>query len=228
MSARYLPTRLDGIATIIDADGRVLSPEEKDEMVRRVIAYDVQRLAVDHVITRIQQNPRLAYYIDPATRTFELLTAAQALASGWDVTQLRARVAKNMRYEAPASEDELVEALAFCRSVINEHLTMEQSGRMAIEKADAALVNVTHKRVSDGLMESMTDEAIAAYRIAEETGDEQALRAYDSGISRMPSPHDLHSELVPNLLEQRRDVVVIGDADDTTASRALNEVNLKS
>lgn len=166
MTPLYLPTRLDGIATIIDADGRVLSPEEKAEMVRRVIAYDTLSLAVGHVIARMQLHPRFAYYIDPATTSFEVLTKAWAVANDQNVTQVRARVAKNMRYEAPhLPNDELVAALSFCRSVINEHLTMEMSGRMAIEKADAALVNVTHKQMSDGLMESMTDEAIAAYRI---------------------------------------------------------------
>ena len=58
-------------------------------------------VAVATVIRRIQGDPRLAYYISPGTRTYEVLTEAYAEAQGIDVDRCRAELEASLKFEAP-------------------------------------------------------------------------------------------------------------------------------
>ncbi len=57
--------------------------------------------AVAAVIRRIQDDPRVAYFISPGTRTYEVLTEAAADAAGIEVEAYRLDLEKTLRFEAP-------------------------------------------------------------------------------------------------------------------------------
>lgn len=57
--------------------------------------------AVLAVIGRIAADPRVAHYLSPGTRTYELLTEAAAELSGLAVSGYRAALEAGLRYEAP-------------------------------------------------------------------------------------------------------------------------------
>lgn len=55
--------------------------------------------AVEHILRRMRDNPRLAYFICPATEAFALLTEAASQASGEPVESLRQRLDRELTYE---------------------------------------------------------------------------------------------------------------------------------
>lgn len=60
--------------------------------------------AVRHLLKRIQDDPRLAYYFDPLTESFALLTQAYAEVKELDVERFRQSYAATLTYEKPGSE----------------------------------------------------------------------------------------------------------------------------
>lgn len=61
------------------------------------------RTAIHSLLQRIQRDPRLAYYFDPLTQSFEDLTAAHALNYNLpDLEQFRKDYAGTLTFEAPA------------------------------------------------------------------------------------------------------------------------------
>lgn len=58
--------------------------------------------AIHSLLLRLQRDPRLAYYFDPLTQSFEDLTAAHALNYGLDLALFRKEFAGTLTYEAPA------------------------------------------------------------------------------------------------------------------------------
>jgi hypothetical protein len=65
---------------------------------------EAAKVAINSVLRRIVRDPRIAYYFDPLTDSFEKLTAAHAALHGLDVTKVRADMAAVMKYEAPTLE----------------------------------------------------------------------------------------------------------------------------
>lgn len=57
--------------------------------------------AVTAVIRRIQDDPRVAYYLAPGTRTYEVLTEAAAEAEGVEVAAYRRDLETSLKFEAP-------------------------------------------------------------------------------------------------------------------------------
>jgi hypothetical protein len=57
--------------------------------------------AVLNVLRRIMDDPRVAYYFDPFTRSYELLTAAYAEATGQDVDKIRKEIEQELNFAAP-------------------------------------------------------------------------------------------------------------------------------
>lgn len=57
--------------------------------------------AVRHILLRLQRDPRLAYYFDPFTESFELLTAAEAERLGRPVEDYRKEFAATLKFERP-------------------------------------------------------------------------------------------------------------------------------
>jgi len=57
--------------------------------------------AIEHLLSRIAADPRLAYYFDPLTRSMEELTEAYSLAKGLGVEEFRTRYYQKLRFERP-------------------------------------------------------------------------------------------------------------------------------
>lgn len=57
--------------------------------------------AVEHLLRRIVQDPRLAYYFDPITKSMELLTREYAETHGLDVEAFRRDYYSKLKYEEP-------------------------------------------------------------------------------------------------------------------------------
>lgn len=57
--------------------------------------------AIEHLLSRIARDPRLAYYFDPLTKSMELLTAEYAAQKGLDVEEFRRNYYARLRFEAP-------------------------------------------------------------------------------------------------------------------------------
>ena len=60
---------------------------------------------VSHLLYRIKEDPRLAYYFDPLTMSMELLTAAYAAERGLDVEVFRKAYYAQLSFEAPKCSD---------------------------------------------------------------------------------------------------------------------------
>ena len=58
-------------------------------------------VAVAAVIRRIQDDPRVAWYISPGTRTYEVLTEAAAEAEGAEIAAYRRELEASLKFEAP-------------------------------------------------------------------------------------------------------------------------------
>lgn len=56
---------------------------------------------VEHLLTRIVRDPRLAYYFDPLTESMELLTAEYAAQKGLSVEEFRKTYYAKLKFEAP-------------------------------------------------------------------------------------------------------------------------------
>lgn len=72
----------------------------------RELETEVERLrasetAVVHLLRRVQEDPRLAYYISPYTTSLELLMAAGAALAGRDPAEFKAEFQRTLRMEAP-------------------------------------------------------------------------------------------------------------------------------
>lgn len=57
--------------------------------------------AINHLLWRIKDDPRLAYYFDPFTKSMELLTAAYAEAHGVDLAAFRKEFYDSLRFDRP-------------------------------------------------------------------------------------------------------------------------------
>lgn len=57
--------------------------------------------AITHLLRRLIRDPRIAYYFDPCTESFELLTKAHALLTGQAAADVSAHQAHNMFYAPP-------------------------------------------------------------------------------------------------------------------------------
>lgn len=57
--------------------------------------------AIAHLLTRIADDPRLAYYLDPMSRSMELLTEAYATLKGLSVEEFRGQYYPRLKFEAP-------------------------------------------------------------------------------------------------------------------------------
>ena len=66
--------------------------------------------AINHLLRRIKDDPRLAYYFDPFTESMELLTAAYAEAQGVDLETFRKEFYASLRFDRPVCRDCKVEA----------------------------------------------------------------------------------------------------------------------
>lgn len=61
--------------------------------------------AVSHLLNRIKDSPRLAYYFDPITKSMDLLTLAYAEANGLDVNEFRKSYYTTLKFEAPRNDE---------------------------------------------------------------------------------------------------------------------------
>jgi len=61
--------------------------------------------ATDHLLRRIANDSRLAYYFDPMTRSMEMLTAAYATEQGIDVEEFRKTYYARLRFEKPMCQE---------------------------------------------------------------------------------------------------------------------------
>lgn len=68
---------------------------------------DAARSAINHLLRRLSASPDLAYQINPATQTFELLARASALLNGDDPEEFRARLSLNVGARADQKHYEL-------------------------------------------------------------------------------------------------------------------------
>ena len=59
------------------------------------------RRAVLHLLRRITSDPRLAYYFDPCTESFQLLIDAYSKSTGRDPEELRAEIKSEINTERP-------------------------------------------------------------------------------------------------------------------------------
>ncbi len=62
------------------------------------------KAAVASVLKRIQNDPRIAFYICPATQTYDLLVAAHCEMNGLDEKEFRLKFESNLRFENPADD----------------------------------------------------------------------------------------------------------------------------
>lgn len=60
---------------------------------------DLAMKAVDHVIRRMQEDPRLAYLIGPGSESFDLMTAAAAATAGFDEDFFREQLTGTLKFE---------------------------------------------------------------------------------------------------------------------------------
>ena len=58
--------------------------------------------AVQHILTRIQKDPRLAYYMGPGTESLDLLIDAQSEITGESVDSIRSNVFSSLLTEEPS------------------------------------------------------------------------------------------------------------------------------
>lgn len=68
------------------------TPDEQIEAARR---------AIEHLLQRLLTDARVAYYFDPITESFALLTQAHALLSGQPVEEARTYLARRMFFAPP-------------------------------------------------------------------------------------------------------------------------------
>lgn len=66
---------------------------------------DAATKAISHVLQRLQTDARVAYYFDPITESFGLLTKAHALLTGQPVDETRAYLASRMFFAPPTCRD---------------------------------------------------------------------------------------------------------------------------
>lgn len=59
------------------------------------------RTAINHLLQRIQRDPRLAWHFDPLTKSMDELTQAHALMYGLDVQAFRLEFYGSLEFEAP-------------------------------------------------------------------------------------------------------------------------------
>lgn len=59
-------------------------------------------IAVDHILNLMHRDPRVAYFIGPGSRSWELLTAAVAERTGKSVQDVRNYWAEGLTFERPA------------------------------------------------------------------------------------------------------------------------------
>ena len=57
--------------------------------------------AITHLLRRLIRDPRIAYYFDPCTESFELLTKAHALLTGQAAADVSAHLSQEMVYAPP-------------------------------------------------------------------------------------------------------------------------------
>jgi len=101
--------------------------------------------AAQHILRRLQTDPRLAYLIGPGTQSYELLTREVADASGRDVAELRASVEKTLKTEqwpslrdAKDTRQDLLQALQGALESMETGVTslgVIRAARAAIAKA---------------------------------------------------------------------------------------------
>ncbi len=63
------------------------------------------KAAIEHLMRRLLDDPRVAYYFDPFTRSMELLSEAYAEVSGLSVERVRAEIYPRLRVEAPSCRE---------------------------------------------------------------------------------------------------------------------------
>jgi hypothetical protein len=64
------------------------------------------KAAIAAVLQRIQTDPRVAYYLCPATETYDKVVAAHCELNGLDEAQFRKDFEMGLRFEAPAERDD--------------------------------------------------------------------------------------------------------------------------
>ncbi len=62
---------------------------------------DKAKVAIGAVLKRIQRDPRVAYYFDPITDTYEKLVTAHCELNGLDEAAFRKEFEATLTYEAP-------------------------------------------------------------------------------------------------------------------------------
>lgn len=72
------------------------TPDERIEAARR---------AIEHLLQRLLTDARVAYYFDPVTESFDLLTKAHALLTGQPLGETRAYLAHRMFFAPPTCRD---------------------------------------------------------------------------------------------------------------------------
>lgn len=66
---------------------------------------EAARRAIEHLLQRLLTDARVAYYFDPITESFALLTQAHALLNGKTVEEVRAHLAPRMLFAPPTCRD---------------------------------------------------------------------------------------------------------------------------
>lgn len=104
---------------------------------------DKAKAAVAAVLNRIKRDPRVAYYFDPITDSFEKLVAAHCELNDLDEPQFRNDFEAGLKFEAPKSDahDDLVKALDQCRKLLKFGGFTFDERQQAVADADAALAN---------------------------------------------------------------------------------------
>lgn len=90
---------------VIDVSFSLFSDEEKTALVRACNAHEKAKAAIAAVLRRIQCDPRIAYYFDPITDSYEKLVAAHCQLCGLDEAQFRRDFESGLKFEAPADRD---------------------------------------------------------------------------------------------------------------------------
>lgn len=70
-------------------------------LVTQTAALQTAADAIAHLLNRIGQDPRLAYYFDPSTQSMACLTRAYAELRGLDVEEWRKDYYARLRFEKP-------------------------------------------------------------------------------------------------------------------------------
>ena len=83
-----------------------------------------------YLLTRIQNDSRLAYYFDPITESMERLTAQCAEEKGVDVGEFRKGYYATLKFKPPVRCDELLAELRAVTEALNmARLIMDADGR---------------------------------------------------------------------------------------------------